>query len=551
MARVDLIWLGHASKPPAWPMGRVYTSAPSPKEVAKTIDMVCSSPGDWVLLWDSKLGQPARETVVRALSQRGDLWHAGLALGLANSPEAIDFVAPSWMWNNDPDPSFDGTSWRLSLRCCLMPRQALQTLGNLDSRFETLEGAGLELGHRYARGGILVRYLPWLAPSAPPSAPVPIPINDQILFLVIGYGRFWALWALVRGALSRRFRILDCAAALSTATAERPGIPADGYHPLTLSENDRTVDGCVSVIIPTVDRYPYLKKLLEQLCGQTVRPREVFVVDQTAAPFRDPGLYQDFERRLPLRVIWMNEAGQCRSRNAALQEATGDYFLLLDDDIEVRTDFIENHLRTIARFQCDASCGVLIEDGAGRLPHDFTYIRASDVFPASNTMVSRGALRTSGLFDLAYDRRERADADLGIRLHRAGALLVLNPALDVVHRRALRGGLRNHKARVITYASSRQKLLHRHLPSISEIYYAQRYFQPRQVTEMLWLRAAGTISCRGDRLYRMAKAIIGAAMLPDTIRKIVTRREAAVTLSTCYPQIPQLRDIPAVASRTR
>jgi GT2 family glycosyltransferase len=300
-----------------------------------------------------------------------------------------------------------------------------------------------------------------------------------------------------------------------------------------------------------VDRYPYLRKVLEQLCQQTSPPFEVLVVDQTARAAREVSLYEEFENRLALKVIWMDEAGQCRSRNAAMQEASGDYFLLLDDDVEVRLDFIENHLRTIARFRCDASCGVLIEDGAGPLPHDFTYVRASDVFPASNTMVSREALRRSGLFDLAYDRGMRADGDLGIRLHQQGALLVLNPALDVIHHKAARGGLRMHKERVITFASSRHNLLHRHLPSVSEIYFTHRHFQPQQMTEMLWLRTFGTLSARGSRLFRLAKAVVGAAMLPYTIREIANRRREALELSGDNPRIPQLEDVSVTASGTR
>ena len=65
----------------------------------------------------------------------------------------------------------------------------------------------------------------------------------------------------------------------------------------------------------------------------------------------------------------------------------------------------------------------------------------------------------------------------------AGHLMVLNPEIRVLHRHAPSGGLRTHGARVITYASSRNRLTHRHLPSPTELYLGQRYFSPRHPGE--------------------------------------------------------------------
>lgn len=39
-----------------------------------------------------------------------------------------------------------------------------------------------------------------------------------------------------------------------------------------------TTDRTVSVILPTIDRYPYLEPLLHQLADQTARPHQVLIV---------------------------------------------------------------------------------------------------------------------------------------------------------------------------------------------------------------------------------------------------------------------------------
>ena len=107
------------------------------------------------------------------------------------------------------------------------------------------------------------------------------------------------------------------------------------------------------------------------------------------------------------------------------------------------------------------SSGVADEVGAGALPADFRLLRASDVFPTNNTMIRRDILGRSGLFDLAYNHRPRADGDLGIRNYLAGAFMILNPAISVLHHHAASGGLRKHKARTVTNAMSRKSIFQR------------------------------------------------------------------------------------------
>ncbi len=153
-------------------------------------------------------------------------------------------------------------------------------------------------------------------------------------------------------------------------------------------------------------------------------------------------------------------------------------------------------------------------------------------------------LHRSGLFDLAFEKGARADADLGHRLYLAGALLVLDPGIRVLHHHAPAGGLRQHGARKATFAASRRRLFARHLPEPTEIYLMLRYFSPRQVAEALRQRAAGTFAVRGGSLRRLLRAVWALLLLPHTWHHVARSRRRAKAMLGEYPRIPHLAEGP-------
>lgn len=541
-SHVDLIWLGGSDNKPSWPLGEVWPTEHTPRAVHDQVQQrLPTSAAEAWLFWDSALGMPDPERVQEAMALPGDLWHAGLQLGMGGLPGLIDFVCPTWMFNCDPDPAIEATSWRLSLRACLVRTGVLRHLGSVRPRFQTLEGAALEMGHRYAAHGGLTRHAPWLVPEDTSVVPPELPFEDELRFAYYRFGRVWSQWALLR-ALATGY--VSCEQAYkawrSLRHHVRPSKPTYYVH----DDLDSTADSLaarVTVLIPTLDRQSYLRTLLSQLRHQTVSPLEIIVVDQTPLERRDTTLAEKFSD-LPLKIIYLDQPGQCSSRNAGLHIAKGDYILFLDDDDEVPPTLIEGHLRNLDRFRADVSSGVADEVGAGPLPEAFTYTRVSDVFPTNNTLICRNRLQRSGLFDLAYECGQRADGDLGMRVYLSGALMVLNPEMSVLHHHAASGGLRAHKARVITYASSRSKLMQRDLPSTTEIYLAMRYFTSRQVREDLWLRAFGTFSIRGSIFRKTSKVIIGLLYLPGTLWQIRKRYQQAKCMLEDFPKFPTLTD---------
>lgn len=536
---IDLVWLGTKKPPLEWQAGEILHAGSTVQTVCAAIELELEqATADAILFWDEdNPGIPELGRINDLLNQPDDLWHAGLKKGMGGQPGLLDFVAPTWMLNRDPAPEISAASWRVSLSACLVRAEVIRQVGFLNPAFHTLEAAALEWGHRCMQRGVFCRNQPDLLPEGFEPMPPAIPAVDELRFILCGYGKRWAVWALGRAVLSRYVSVPQAVKAYRSLKNETQSSKPKPFARRAREIHEDAAPPVVTVLIPTLERYPYLHTLLGQLRKQTKPPAEIIIVDQTPADQRQEEIYIEFGD-LPLKVIFQDQPGQCSSRNAGLKAATGTYILFIDDDDEISPDLIEKHILTIHRFQADASCGVAHEVGAGPLPEAFTFLRISDVFPTNNSLVRFSALKKSGFFDLAYERGARADADLGMRLYLSGARMVLDPVIGVLHHHAPRGGLRVHKARVITYASSRQRLLHRHLPVPTELYLAYRYFSARQVRERKWISLFATFSLHGSKGRGVLKFISGLLMLPGSLLRMYHNERDAKILLRKYPQIP-------------
>ncbi|MGE5718162.1 MAG: hypothetical protein ACM369_16055, partial [Acidobacteriota bacterium] len=215
---VDLVWLGTAEDAPRWSGGSVWFAGSSPANVAEALDSLLASDrtSPWILFWGPSAGEiPDADVLDRLREQPGDVFHAGLALGTGGLPRLVDFVVPTWMLNRDPDATIEATSWRLSLAACLARTDALSRLGGVRADFHTIVGAGLELGHRLISRGAFVRHVPsLLRSSAPsPSRPAVLPVEDELRFVVLRFGRRWARWALTRAILTGTVGVAEAVSA--------------------------------------------------------------------------------------------------------------------------------------------------------------------------------------------------------------------------------------------------------------------------------------------------------------------------------------------------
>lgn len=535
---IDLVLIG-GERHGEWPLGRVWHVGRKAGEIADFIEYYRLATGSQAcLFWDASLKWPDADTVEKVIALPGDVWHAGLKLGMRGLPGTLDFVDPNWVLNVEPADDNVATSWRLSLQACLIRTDVLRVLGGCDRGYETLAGASLDMGFRFIKRGAFVRYVPTLVPDETQPGPQVLSIHDELLLVRKYFGKRWLGWAAFRAVMTGYpvkpvlrsfFRLYDAGLQPLTGIYRQPSVLEQPFEPEDW--HDR-----VTILIPTLERYSYLRNELLQLRRQTVRPLEIMIMDQTPVDERDSGFVDEFSD-LPLRVFFQDRMGQCTGWNQGLLASKGEFILFLGDDADhIAPDFLERFLRTLQVYKADMAASLVDEAGVDPIPPELVFTRMADGFPI--TMVTRELLEKSGLMDYAFDRGKLADQDLCIRCLQNGALMVFNPEIRVFHHRAPRGGLRKHKVRVITRASSRKSLFQRQLPSVTEIYIGRRYYSPRQQRERLWIRIMGTFSVQGGGFQKTLKLLIGIGMLPHTLWQTGKAMKMAGDMLSEYPQIP-------------
>ena len=225
----------------------------------------------------------------------------------------------------------------------------------------------------------------------------------------------------------------------------------------------------LSVVIPTFNRAVLLRRLLTQLAAQGRSDFEVRVVDDgSAQPLELAGLRTPYA----LHVVRQRNAGAAAARHTGVLAAQGELILFIDDDMQVGTDFIEQHLRAhqrhgravvLGRIRADPALpgmplferwhSALLDRKAadvraGRLP-----VRGNLLF-TGNASLRRADYLAVGGFDAALENSE--DVELGLRLEKAGVAFHFSEeaftlhgsdhtSLDKWRRRARRYGSFDHR----------------------------------------------------------------------------------------------------------
>ena len=194
----------------------------------------------------------------------------------------------------------------------------------------------------------------------------------------------------------------------------------------------------VSVIIPTLNRYFYLKDVLIDLENQVYKNFDVIVMDQSE-PFQKE-FYSKFNLNLTVRnqkekALWL-------ARNTAIKISDADYFLLFDDDSRVKKDWIVNHIKGLDFFSAAISSGQSISKPQELLPENYRYFRISDLLDTGNVLIRREVFKSIGLFDRQFEKQRMGDGEYGLRAYLNGHLNISNPYATRLHLKVGTGGLR-------------------------------------------------------------------------------------------------------------
>ncbi len=99
----------------------------------------------------------------------------------------------------------------------------------------------------------------------------------------------------------------------------------------------------ISVIIPTRNRVPYLKQLLENINNQTRVPDEIIIIGH-AGDLETKNFLLNLDKdkfKFNLKFGFTKD-GSSKSRNMAISLSEGDVLIFLDDDVILEKDYVKN-----------------------------------------------------------------------------------------------------------------------------------------------------------------------------------------------------------------
>ena len=494
--KVDLILLTNTKAVNLqWPHGKVTCVTPFVKNLQKAIDDINEDGSDWTLIWDEMFGIPPDEIIKRLITRQVDIWHSGLKAGVSELPAFMNTVDPTWMYNKNASIDVEHTNFRVSFRCLLIKTELLKSIPIIIDGFKSIEIAGVAAGYALIKSGAIIRYTPELLEEI-------LPVNksllyDEWVFARKFYSSKWHGWLLI----ARKSLLHNLSLYFNTANivplSIQPCIHKSDVPPQAKYQT-------VSVLAPTLDRYEYLLAELQQLSEQTILPLEVLITDQTPGERRQRINTEEFPR-LEIRIFPQQELGQCIAWNKLLEEARGEYVLFLGDDADnITTDFIERLLSTMQVYNADMVASNVIEAGI-KAKYKPPYLSIADTFPI--TLIKRKLLLQTGFMDMFYNRNIRADHDLAMRCHLHGALMLYNPAATIYHHRAPMGGLRSHKARVVTNYMVKHSLSKFTVPTSSELYLIKKFYNAEQFRAFVRIKFLNQLFIEGGITRKFFKTL--------------------------------------------
>lgn len=227
-----------------------------------------------------------------------------------------------------------------------------------------------------------------------------------------------------------------------------------------------TQDNKVSVIIPTLNRYTYLKDVLADLEKQTYSKFDVWICDQSDN--FDDEFYKGWS--LDVHVFQQEDKALWHARNECVRRSNGSFLLFFDDDSRVDPDWIVNHLKIASG--TIISAGITETLVGGGLSTNSDVFHLSESLDTGNVMIHRNVFQRTGIFDEKFEKLRMGDGEFGLRCLLHGFELISNPKASRVHLKGESGGLRQMGAWDAIHSIG----LFKPRPIPSSLYLAKKHF---------------------------------------------------------------------------
>ncbi|WP_241485190.1 glycosyltransferase family 2 protein [Psychroserpens damuponensis] len=233
----------------------------------------------------------------------------------------------------------------------------------------------------------------------------------------------------------------------------------------------------VSVVIPTLNRYDFLKDVLKDFEKQEYSNFEIIVVDQSE-PFQ-PSFYNNFD--LNINVIHQEVKALWLARNTAIKASKGKFIALSEDDVRIKPDWISTHLKCLDFFKAQVSAGVFYPEGQ-QMPKERSFFSLASQFATGNAMLYKNVFNSVGLFDRQFEKQRMGDGEFGLRIYLEGIPSISNPFASCIDVKAGSGGLRE----MGSWDAFRTKKWFSPRPIPSVLYFYRSYFGKKATISALF-----------------------------------------------------------------
>ena len=266
-------------------------------------------------------------------------------------------------------------------------------------------------------------------------------VSDNYIFINRYFSKLQVLWVLLIRLFSFKNPIIELYSFVKALKYHRVKIVPKEYKEFeTLDCSLIQSNPLISVIIPTLNRYVYLKDVLSDLEKQDYAHFEVIVCDQSE-PVNEE-FYKGW--KLNIKLIKQEEKALWLARNNAIIKSKGEYVALTEDDVELPIDWLSNHLKCLDFFGADASAGVFYRND-GKIDKQSiakSTFKYSQQFPTGNALIRKRMFQEIGLFDRQFEKQRMGDGEFGLRALLAGFKVISNPMAFIIDVKAPTGGLR-------------------------------------------------------------------------------------------------------------
>ncbi|WP_068472677.1 glycosyltransferase family 2 protein [Saccharicrinis aurantiacus] len=372
----------------------------------------------------------------------------------------IKYVQPTWYFNLKSQADY---SYWVDYNCL---SEEQKTIINYDDSYVLEDSSYRDAAYQAWHKGIIS-----ISQTESITIVGEIPLEDEYRFIKKYYSQFWSFFILIIRLISLKNPWLEVQSFLKSRNIQREQIYASTLYveaKVRMSNSLIEKEPLVSVIIPTLNRYTYLKDVLKDLESQDYKNIEVLICDQSD-PIEE-GFYKGWN--LNLKLYKQEEKALWLARNKCIKESKGDFLLFYDDDSLVESDWVSNHLRCIDYFKVPISSGVSLSKVGGVIPTNYSFFRWSDQIDTGNVMISRSVFNQTGLFDRQFEKMRMGDGEFGLRCYTLGIPNVSNPLASRIHLKVSTGGLRHMGA----WDAFRSRKFLAPLPIPSVLYFTRSYF---------------------------------------------------------------------------